>query len=237
MPKVSLLLTERKGETVNKLLTSAFLLSVVLICSCGDLMAETVWDVNNVESIGGRETTVLGSPKIIETEKGKAVEFDGVKDGFIVNALPLAGAEKFTVEVIFRPDPNGLEAQRFLHMQENNSNNRLLILLETLPTDQSLWYLDTYIRSAKGSQNLYKPACPHPMGQWYNATLVYNGKEMQHYVNGAKEISKKLVFSPLSRKGKTSIGVKIGRKSWFKGVIRKVRFTRRVLKPEEFLQP
>ena len=83
-------------------------------------MAETVWDVNNVESIGRHETTVLGSPKIIETEKGKAVEFDGVKDGFIVNALPLAGAEKFTLEVVFRPDPNGLGAQRFLHMQENN---------------------------------------------------------------------------------------------------------------------
>lgn len=223
---------------MNKLPTSLLLLfSMSLVCSCGNLMAETIWDVNNLESIGGHETTVLGSPQIIETESGKAMEFDGVKDGLIVEALPLVGAERFTLEVIFRPDPNGLGAQRFLHMQENGSNNRVLILLETLPTDENLWYLDTYIRSAKGSQNLYKPASPHPMGQWYNATLVYDGKEMQHYVNGVKEISKKLVFSPLSRKGKTSIGVKIGQKSWFKGAIRKVRFTRRVLKPEEFLQP
>ncbi len=223
---------------MNKLPTSLLLLfSMFLVCSCGNLMAETIWAVNNLESIGGHETTVLGSPKIIETESGKAMEFDGVKDGLIVEALPLVGAERFTLEVIFRPDPNGLEAQRFLHMQENNSNNRILILLETLPTDENLWYLDTYIRSAKGSQNLYKPASPHPMGHWYNATLVYDGKEMQHYINGVKEISKKLVFSPLSRKGKTSIGVKIGRKSWFKGAIRKVRFTQRVLKPEEFLQP
>ena len=222
---------------MTKLAASALLLSIVFVCFCENSMADTVWDVNNLKLIGGHETTVLGSPKVIETDRGKAVEFDGVKDGLLVDALPLAGAEKFTLEVIFRPDANGLAAQRFLHMQENNSDNRILMLLETLPANKTLWYLDTYVRSAKGSGNLYKPTSRHRMGKWYNATLVYDGRQMQHYVNGVKEASEKLAFSPLSSDGKTSIGVKINQKSWFKGAIRKVRFTRRVLKPEEFLQP
>lgn len=222
---------------MNKLPTSVILVSIVLVCSCGNSIAkDIVWDVDNLKSIGGHKTEVLGSPKVIETEKGKAMEFDGVKDGFIIDILPLAGAEKFTLEIIFRPDANGPAEQRFLHLQENNSNNRILILLETLPALDNQWYLDTYVRSVMGSQNLYKPASTHPTGQWYNAALICDGRGMRHYINGVKEISKKLELGPLGE-GKTSIGVKMNQTSWFKGAIRKVRFTQRVLKPEEFLQP
>lgn len=192
-----------------------------------------VWDIDNLKSIGGHETTVLGSPKIIETETGKAVEFDGVKDGLVVEALPLAGAERFTLEIIFRPDAKGPKAQRFLHLQENNREYRILI--ETRLTDDNQWYLDTYIKSAKGDQTLAEAANTHPVGQWYNATLVYDGQEMRHYINGVKETSEKLALAPLSE-GKTSIGVRINQVYWFKGAVRKLRFTRRVLALEEFLQ-
>jgi hypothetical protein len=192
-----------------------------------------VWDVDNLKSIGGYETTVLGSPKIIETETGKAVEFNGAKDGLVVEALPLAEAERFTLEIIFRPDAKGPKEQRFLHLQENNTEYRILI--ETRLTDDNQWYLDTYIKSAKGNQTLAEAANTHPVGQWYNATLVYDGQEMRHYINGVKEMSEKLAMAPLSE-GKTSIGVRINRMYWFKGAIHKVRFTRRVLAPEELLQ-
>ena len=226
---------------MNKSPAPVLLLSIVLLCSCsslnrwkgGNSMNGIVWDVDNLKSIGGHETTVLGSPKIIETETGKAAEFDGVKDGLVVEALPLAGAERFTLEIIFRPDAKGLKEQRFLHLQENNTEYRILI--ETRLTDDNQWYLDTYIKSAKGDQTLAKSANTHPVGQWYNATVVYDGQEMRHYINGVKEMSKKLAFSPLSE-GKTSIGVRINQVYWFKGASRKVRFTRRVLAPEEFLQ-
>ena len=197
-------------------------------------MAGIVWEVDNLKSIGGYETTILGSPKVIETEKGRAVEFDGAKDGLLVEALPLAGAERFTLEIIFRPSAKGLREQRFLHLQENNAEYRMLI--ETRLTDKDLWYLDTYIKNAKADQTLVESANTHPVGQWYNATLVYDGRQMRHYVNGVKEMSAKLAFSPL-KDGKTSIGVRINQVYWFKGAVRKVRFSQRVLTPEEFLQP
>jgi hypothetical protein len=197
-------------------------------------MTEIVWDVDNLQSIGGHKTTVLGLPKLIETDNGRAMEFDGAEDGLLVEALPLAGAEKFTLEIIFRPDVKGPKEQRFLHLQEDGCEYRMLI--ETRLTDDNLWYLDTYINSAKGDKTLVEPTNTHPLGQWYNATLVYDGRQMRHYVNGLKEMSAKLAFSPLNV-GKTSIGVRMNRVFWFKGAIRKIRFTRGILRPEEFLQP
>ena len=37
--------------------------------------------------------------------------------------------------------------------------------------------------------------------------------------------------------GKTSLGVRINQVHWYQGEIRAARFTRRVLKPDEFLKP
>jgi hypothetical protein len=74
------------------------------------------------------------------------------------------------------------------------------------------------------------------MGQWYNATLVYNGEQVRHYVNGVLESEEKLQFSPLNE-GKTAIGARLDNKFHLKGAIRKIRFSRRVLRPEEFLKP
>ena len=198
-------------------------------------MADTiVWEIDNLNSISGHKTIVLGSPKVIETDNGKAVEFDGVKDGLLVEELPLAGAEKFTLEIVFRPDAKGPKEQRFLHLQEDGCEYRILI--ETRLTDNGLWYLDTYIKNAKGDKTLVKSANTHPVGQWYNATLVYDGREMRHYVNAVKEMSAELAFAPLNE-GKISIGVRINQVHWFKGAIREIRFTRGILRPEEFLQP
>src|SRR5262245_48304890 len=64
-------------------------------------MTEVVWTVDNVESIGGHNVTVLGVPKIVETSQGRALKFDGKQDGLLVSAQPLAGFGAFTVEVIF----------------------------------------------------------------------------------------------------------------------------------------
>lgn len=219
---------------MNRLLAGIVLLSVVFLCGCGADGRSVVWQVDNVESIGAHQTLVLGSPKVIETSQGKAVEFDGVADGLVVDALPSAGAEKYTVEIVFRPDPRGPKEQRFLHLQEDGSENRILI--ETRITPDNKWYLDTYIHTDKGSNALYEPANTHPTGRWYNATLVYDGSEMRHYVNGVREMAAELAFEPLGG-GKVSIGVRMNRVYWFKGAIRKVRFTPRALEPNEFLKP
>jgi len=108
--------------------------------------------------------------------------------------------------------------------------------VETAPADKNLWCLDTFIKCATGSKNLYKTDKTRATGQWYNAALIYDGQKMSHYLNGIEEASEKFLLTPLND-GKTSIGTKIDQSFWFKGAIRKIRFTRSVLPPQEFLKP
>ena len=41
---------------------------------------EIVWTFDRLDNIGGIKTTVEGSPRIVDTPLGKAIEFDGVDD-------------------------------------------------------------------------------------------------------------------------------------------------------------
>ena len=84
-----------------------------------------VWTFDRLDRIGGHPTTVLGSPRVIDSPVGKAIEFDGVDDAMLVGTHPLAGAATFTWEAIFRPD-GGARAQRWFHLQEDGSDNRML---------------------------------------------------------------------------------------------------------------
>src|SRR5947209_3401909 len=74
-----------------------------------------IWTFDRTDSIGGHPTTILGHPHVIDTPAGKAVEFNGVDDALYVNIHPLAGAETFTWEAIFRPD-GGAPEQRWFHL-------------------------------------------------------------------------------------------------------------------------
>jgi hypothetical protein len=81
----------------------------------------TVWRFDNLTSIGGHTVTVVGTPRVVETETGKAVEFNGATDGLFFDVNPLAGLAQFTVEIEFQPAPGGAEEQRFVHFQEANT--------------------------------------------------------------------------------------------------------------------
>ena len=196
---------------------------------------QITWQIDSITSIGGYTPVVLGLPRVVSTPGGKMVEFDGEGDGLQIDTCPLEGAGTFTLEVIFRPDAGGLPEQRFFHLQEDGSDNRVLI--ETRLTGDGRWYLDTFIRSGMTDQTLIDSTLTHPVGEWYNAALVYDGREMRHYVNGEKELTAVILsYTPLE-KGKTSIGVRINRVYWFKGAIRTVRFTASALSPGDFLKP
>ena len=91
-----------------------------------------IWRFDNIDSIGGHPTTVLGHPHLVDSPYGKAVEFNGVNDALFVDVHPLAGASTYTWEVILRPDIDGAQAQRFFHLSEldpatgNDTGNRML---------------------------------------------------------------------------------------------------------------
>ena len=197
-------------------------------------MGQVVWEIDNLTSIGGHKVTVLGDPKVIETPEGKAVEFDGEDDALFFDTHPLSGLGVFTVEVIFKPYANGLKEQRFFHMQEDGSEQR--VMFETRLTDDNRWFLDTFIRSGEGDHTMFAEDHKHPIGPWYHAAIVVDGKTFRHFVNGQLELSKEIEFAP-QKQGQTSLGMRINRVYWYKGAIRKTRFTPRALAPDAFLRP
>ncbi len=190
------------------------------------------WKIDNLKKIGGNRATVLGEPKIIKTDAGKAISFDGVDDGIFLDENPIAGASEFTVEAVFRPEAGGGAEQRWFHI-EDSENVESRALLE-IRLNGNEWFLDTFIKSGENRLPLYAENFKHPVGEWFHVALVFDGKEMRHYVNGKLELSGILTIKPFG-KGKTSIGVRQNKVFWFKGTVRKVRFTNRALSPNEFM--
>jgi len=191
---------------------------------------ETIWHIDNLEAIGGHAVEVLGRPRVVEGPTGQALWFDGLDDGIIVPAHPLAGAATFTAEVIFRPESGGAPEQRFLHLQEATSEDR--ILFETRLPGEGVWYLDTFLQSGEASQAQLARDHRHPLDAWYHAALVCDSREMRHYVNGQLELAHPIAFRPPAP-GNTSIGVRLNRVYWYRGAIAAARFTARALTPGE----
>jgi hypothetical protein len=189
------------------------------------------WKINALDKIGGQTAAKLGRPQLISTADGKAVLFNGVDAGLVVNTNPVAGAAAFTVEAVFRPDAGGTTEQRWFHIQEAANDNRVLLEIR-LKGDQ--WFLDSFIKSGENKLTLYSENFKHKAGEWYHVALVFDGTTMRHFVDGKEELSGALVILPLGR-GTTSIGVRMNRVFWFKGAVRKARFTRRALTPREFM--
>ena len=211
-----------------------YLLPIILFVSTSPAFSQSVvWELKNIANIGGNITTVLGQPKVIDTEKGKAIEFDGVDDGIFIEMNPLAGAKAFTIEGLFRPDADGPAEQRWLHI-EDLENVESRALLETR-VSKDLWFLDTFLKSGDNRLPLYAENFKHPTGRWYHAALVYDGSEMRHYIDGKLELSGKIAMKPFGR-GHVSIGVRQNKVYWFKGAARKVRFSHQARDPKQFLK-
>lgn len=189
------------------------------------------WEINRLDKIGTQTTEQIGNPQVITTAEGKAVQFDGLDDGLVVNINPLAGATSFTVEAVFRPDAGGTAEQRWLHIQEEANDNRVLLEIRA-SGDQ--WFLDTFIKSGENRRTLYAEQFKHNLGEWFHVALVYDGVTMRQFVDGNEELSGPVTINPLGA-GNTSVGVRMNRLFWFKGAIRKARFTSKALSPQEFM--
>lgn len=194
-----------------------------------DTAQSDVWTFDRLDLIGGHVTTVLGSPRVIDAPVGKAIEFDGVDDAILVGAHPLAGAETFTWEAIFRPD-GGARAQRWFHLQEDGTDNRMLFEIRVADTQ---WFLDAFAYSNGNEKALINKNALHPVGRWYHVAAVYDGTTYSNYVDGVKQLDFPIVLAP-QRAGRAAIGVRLTLVDWFKGAVHLSRFTRRALTPAEF---
>jgi hypothetical protein len=184
------------------------------------------WAVDNLTTIGGHAVSVVGSPRVVQTAIGPAVEFNGSADGLFVDANPIQGMILFTVEALIEPAADGPAEQRFLHLSETGSDNRVMMETRLLP-DRS-WCLDTFLRHGEASLTLIDRQRTRPAGSWHAVALGFDGKTMAHYVDGVRELAGDVAFKTLGA-GRTSIGMRQNLVSWFKGRIRLIRITPAVL--------
>jgi hypothetical protein len=202
---------------------------------------EQTWRFDNLSSIGGHPVQVVGHPQLIDTPYGKAVQFhgpaDGQGDGIFVPAHPLAGAATYTWEVIFRPDADGPQAQRFFHLQEQDpaagedTQNRMLFEIRIV---DGQWCLDSYAKSNTSQRTLLNCKALHPLGQWYRVEAVYDGHMLRNYVDGELQGEGELTLTP-QLAGRSSAGMRINNRDPFKGAILLSRTVPRALTPAEFL--
>jgi len=173
---------------------------------------------------------LAGKPATIGCKYGKALLFNGLTDGIFLDQMPLAGLAAFSVEVVICPYSGGTFEQRYFHCGELRGNR---VMLELRSTNAN-WYLDAFVQSGDQKKTLIEPTFLHPLDQWAHIAFVVDHQTQTTYVNGKKELESHLLIEPLQA-GKTSVGVRQNKISWFKGAIYEIRISASALKPEQFL--
>lgn len=195
----------------------------------------TVWTFDTLTGIGGYEASVEGAPTLIDTPAGKAIQFDGANDVVYVANHPLAGAETFTIEAVFRPDGGAFE-QRWLHLAEADPVNgdaqspRTLFEIRVV---ENAWYLDAFTTGPGYNKTLIVPEKTFPVGRWYTVQQTFDGKIYRAYVDGVLQAEAELDYKPQGQ-GRTSIGMRINKATPFHGAVHSARFTPRALAVSEF---
>jgi hypothetical protein len=200
--------------------------------------SQEVWRFDQTAALGGHATKMLGHPRVISTEYGNAVAFNGVDDALLVDVHPLAGAATWTWEMIFRPDADGAAAQRVFHLQSRDPATGAAIadrLLFEIRIVRGQWCLDSFAASAGEHATLLNCAKLHPLGQWFRVTAVYDGTTLRNYVGDELQGEAAVKLAPQPA-GHSSAGVRIDLRDYFKGAMLEARFTPRALGVQEFLK-
>ena len=198
-----------------------------------------VWTFDSLRRIGGLAPRIEGSPKIIRSPLGKAVQFDGVDDALFFDRHQLAGASRFTFEALFRPDGGAFE-QRWFHLESDGGpavkpgTGTTRMLFEIRVVEDS-WYLDAFMRGPGYSQVLMVPEKRFPLGRWYHVAQSYDGSTYKSYVNGELQAAAAVPFTPQGP-GRASVGIRMNRVNPFRGAVRQASFLRgEARRPGSFL--
>ncbi len=199
---------------------------------------QTVWRFGDLDSIDA-PLTIEGAPQRVEGPAGSsgALRFDGIDDALFIGRHPLAGAETFAFEAVFRPDGRAFE-QRWLHLQSDEVvpqgatpvGTRVLFEIRVYG---ERWALDTFVKGPTYNQTLLFPDKLHPLGRWHHVAQTYDGKTYRSFVDGALQGEAEIAFTPQGP-GRASVGTRINRVNHFDGAIAEARFTRRFLRPDQF---
>ena len=212
-------------------------ITMLFVVVSGVLNSQTISDNQNIEWTISRflnkkfqNVQISGNPEIVKSPYGNAVYFNGVYDAFFLNEMPLKNLEEFTIEMIFNPAIDGDFEQRVVHMGEV-SDDRMLLEIRAVNGN---WYFDGYVASKGNKLALINEKLTHPLGKWYHVAFVVTKDSLTTYVNGKLELSEPFSFNPIET-GKSSVGVRLNQRSWFKGSIYKIKISPNQLKPNSFM--
>ena len=181
------------------------------------------WNVASLHRAGA--AGVRGGPVIVPGVGpwSNAVAFDGRDDGLVLGGNPLLGAVAFTIEAVFKPEPGGLSEQRFVHLQDNTNEDRVLLELRATPWG---WYADTFLKSGDVECVLVEPAVSHPWSQWSVLSLVCDGESCSSWVNGILQARQNLA-APIRAlaPGDVVLGQRMNAVWPFRGAIAAVRWS------------
>ena len=198
---------------------------------------QKLWIFDRLMDIGGAPTAAEGGLVLVDSPWGPAVKFDGVDDGLFIEEHPLAGASTWTIEALIRPDGGPFE-QRFMHLAETETprdgqapvGTRIMFEIRVV---ENAWYLDAFTKGPTYNHTLIFPEKRFPLGRWFHVAQTYDGTTYRSFVDGVLQGAAPLAFTPQGP-GRSSVGVRMNRVSWFNGAVREARFTPRGLTPDQF---
>src|SRR5438094_8801935 len=79
----------RLMRTPGRLRSACLALMLGTLFACAARAQET-WQFDRTDSLGGHPTKVLGHPRVVDGELGKAIAFNGVDDALFVDVQRLA---------------------------------------------------------------------------------------------------------------------------------------------------
>jgi len=233
--------------TGKRFVSFGFALASIFLLSNCSTKKEEVWNLDNLEKVGGHNVTVLGNPQVIETEIGKAIYFDGDGDLLLVDFNPLGNTTEFTVEVVFKPEacyPENI-APRFLHFQDPDDPEQKRLMIELRLNENNECYLDGFLNTDSSKLTLIDENQVHPTEVWLHGAVTYKNKVFTTYknkvfttyVNGEKQLSGVVEYenSFMNPTGKVSIGGRMNKVNWFRGTIKTLKVTNVALEPKDFI--
>ncbi|WP_052825716.1 LamG-like jellyroll fold domain-containing protein [Neotamlana nanhaiensis] len=189
------------------------------------------WLVSDFLSAKFSDVQINGSPKTVDSPYGDAVFFDGIDDAIFLDFNALESFDEFTIEMIFNPAIDGPFEQRIVHIGEVSGDR---MLLEIRTTDEN-WYFDGFVASKGNKLALIHEELLHPLGQWHHVAFVVSKTMLSTFVNGKLQLSEPYVFSSINQ-GKGSVGVRLNKRSYFKGSIYKIKISPKKLNPKSFME-
>lgn len=184
--------------------------------------AEYRWYVPELLAGDRLGAVVFGNPRVVRVRGSSrdAGEFNGTSDGIVMRTTWPIAHPTFFVQAEVLVLPGGTSEQRFVHVQEEGSNNRAL--LELRLSGRTAWYVDTILVSDGRACILQDNTRTHRVNAWHTVRLEYDGECLRHLVDGDVECEGIMPRAHAPGPGFVSLGMRGNRESHLRGRLREV---------------